>query len=176
MNSQHDRVSNLSVDIRPLDRDRERLALRECVIVLQDHLQRFDARMPAGEAIADDYITRVFERCTESAGEILIAATGAEVVGYVMLLTRVASEEVDEGHYEYGLIVDLFVRDQYRDRGIGGRLLAAAEAIALERGVRWLRIGALAANDGARNLYLGHGFSEFFVELEINLEVRRKPS
>lgn len=173
MNARPERTGSGGVDIRPMHRDRDLQQFRECVIALQDYLRRFDARMPSGAEIADDYIAQAFVRCDESAGEVLIANGDAEVAGYALVLARVASEEIDDGDYEYALIADLFVRDRYRGRGIGGRLLDAAQAHARAQGARWLRIGALAANGGARRLYLARGFSEFFVELEKDLEPDR---
>lgn len=173
MTAPHNQAPSTGVEIRVMHRTSDLRQFRACVIALQDHLRRYDTRMPAGAEIADAYIAQVFERCAEFAGEILVAAEGAKVAGYALVLSKVASDEIDDGAYEYGLIADLFVRERYRGRGIGGRLLEAAQAFARDNGVRWLRISALAANAAARRLYRAHGYSEFFVELEKNLDADR---
>jgi GNAT superfamily N-acetyltransferase len=53
-----------------------------------------------------------------------------------------------------------------RGRGVGGALMEAAEAYALDQGARWLRIAVLAGNEGAWRLYKRHGFADRQVVLE----------
>lgn len=124
MTDPREQAGTAPVEIRPMHRRRDLPRLRECVIALQDQLRRFDARMPTGAEIADEYIAQACARCDESAGAILIATEAA----------------------------------QNRARG---------------HGTRWLRIGAPAADDGTRKLYLAHGFSEFFVVLKKDLTNER---
>lgn len=143
--------------------------LRECAIALQDYEHEMDPRLPTGVDIVTDYMPRMFFRCRHCDGKILIAEVDDEVAGYAMVLTRVTSDELEDGNFEYGLIADLMVLREHRGQGIGQKLLEAAEAHARDRGVRWLRIGVLAKNAAAEGLYAKMGYSKIYVEREKEL-------
>ena len=145
------------------------MQIRECLIELQDAERDLDPRMPAGADIVAAYIPQMLERCDTCEGKIFVAEAADGVVGYVTILTRVSSEELAAGDFEYGLVADLVVRGKYRNFGLGRKLLEAAESYAREHGVKWLRIGALAGNHAARQLYSSSGFSQLYVEVEKDL-------
>lgn len=144
-------------------------ALRELVIELQDFERELDPRMPAGAAIVDEYLAQMFMRCRQSDGKILLAEDDGNVAGFVTILTRVSSGEIEDGDYEYALVADLVVTAKYRRRGIGQQLLQAGERFARSRSARSLRIGVLARNRGAIDLYAAEGFDVLFSELEKKL-------
>lgn len=158
-------------NIRSLNSDTDATQLRACMIELQDFERELDSRMPGGEEIADDYIVQMLQRCRQCDGEVLVADADGEIVGYVTILNRVQSDDLDDGDIEFGLVADLVVRKAFRGRGLGRELMAAAEACARQNDVRWLRISVMAANRGARQMYESMGFSEIYVELEKDLEI-----
>lgn len=143
--------------------------VRECLIELQDFERRIDPRMPPGAAIIDAYITDMFKRCEDGGGRVLVADIDGEVAGYATILPKVRSEQLEDGDLEYGLISDLVVLEAYRGIGLGQKLLAAAEQYAKACKVRYLRLGVLAGNRVAENLYAAAGFLPLFVELEKDL-------
>jgi ribosomal protein S18 acetylase RimI-like enzyme len=61
------------------------------------------------------------------------------------------------------------ILEKFRKMGFGKQLLEAAEAHAMSNGVRWLRVGVLASNPAAMNLYSAMGFSDSYIELEKDL-------
>ena len=63
-------------------------------------------------------------------------------------------------------VSDLIVSAAHRGRGIGRRLLRAAEALAREAGARTIRLSVKAGNVGARSLYAAEGFEEAEIYLE----------
>lgn len=144
--------------------------LRECVIELQEFERAMDPRMPTGEEIADDYIVAMLFRCRMCDGQVLVADIDSEIAGYVTILNRVQSDDLDDGNLEFGLIADLLVREKHRGTGLGQELMAAAEEVAKESDVRWLRISVMSENTAARKLYSTSGFSEIYVELEKDLD------
>jgi GNAT superfamily N-acetyltransferase len=156
--------------IRAFDSKADTQQLRDCVIELQNFEREIDPRMPSGEEIVDDYIVAMLFRCRMCDGEILVADIDGEIAGYVTMLNRVQSDDLDDGNLEFGLIADLLVRKAYRGTGLGRDLIAAAESFATEHDVRWLRISVMAQNAAARKLYASTGFSEIYVELEKDLE------
>ena len=155
--------------IREYDPDVDFAQLRDCVIELQNFERQIDARLPAGEDIADEYITQMRFRCRSCAGRILVADLEGDIVGYVTLLNRVQSDELHEGDTEYGLIADLVIKEAHRGTGLGRKLMQAAEAAATAYGVRWLRVSVMSENTSARKLYSSSGFSELYAEFEKDL-------
>jgi GNAT superfamily N-acetyltransferase len=102
-------------------------------------------------------------------GKVPIADVAGEVAGYATILTRVKSEQLEDGKFEYGLVSDLVVMDQHRNSGLGTKLLDEADAYAKACKVRWLKIGVLAANKKAERLYLLKGFAGQYFEPEKDL-------
>ena len=157
------------VRIREFDEVTDADYVRHCLVELQDFERRLDPRLPPGADIVDEYVPHMLDRCSRCEGKVLVAEVGNEVVGYVTILTRVQSEELEEGDLEYGLISDLVVLQRFRNRGLGKKLLAEAESYARECKVQWLRIGVLSDNQTATRLYSSSGFSGYYVEFEKNL-------
>lgn len=139
------------------------------MIELQNFERDIDPRMPSGEEIVDEYIVEMLNRCRACDGQVLVADVDGEIAGYVTILNRVQSDDLDDGNIEFGLVADLVVRKAFRGSGLGKKLMHAAEEYARDDGVRWLRISVMAANRGARQLYSALGFDEIYVELEKDL-------
>jgi ribosomal protein S18 acetylase RimI-like enzyme len=148
--------------IRPFDLDRDLSAVRECFVELQDLERGIDPRVPAGSEIAEEYLDLMFDRCRRYAGRVLVA----EVAGFVTVHARFRSEEPDDGPMEFALVSDLAVLAASRRRGIGRKLLEAAEAYAHGHGARWLRLSMKTGNEPATALYAKAGFRELEVHLE----------
>jgi len=151
------------------DETRHSSGLRACLIELQDFERRLDPRMPPGAAIVDTYLPDMFDRCKKSGGRVLIAEVDGDVAGYATVMPKVKSEQIEDGDLEYGLISDLLVLEKYRGSGLGKKLLQASEQYARACKVRYLRIGVLAGNQVAEDLYASAGFSPQYVELEKTL-------
>ena len=143
--------------------------VRKCFVELQDFERSLDPRMPPGVEIVDTYIPYMLNRCKMCWGKILVADVDGEVAGFVTILTKVKSDDIEEGDIEYGLIPNLFVAKVFRNRGFGKKLLKAAESYAMGKKVKWLRIGVLADNQVANSLYESMGFETLLLEREKKL-------
>jgi len=157
------------LEIRCLDLPGDLEGLKACVIELQDFEHQLDSRYPDGASIVDAYIPDVLKRSERYEGHILVADVGGEIAGYAMIWARVPPEDIEDGDFECGRLADLVVREKYRGRGIGSRLIAEAEAYARARGVRYLRLGVLDRNSSARALYKSLGYSNCLIEMEKDL-------
>jgi ribosomal protein S18 acetylase RimI-like enzyme len=80
----------------------------------------------------------------------MVAADGKAVVGYVLLLTRRGGRAAR--------LYSLAVAPGSAGRGVGSRLLAAAETAALERGADALRLEVRRDNAGAIQFYERRGY------------------
>ena len=156
----------MEVVIRPCRHD-DLAAVRRCVVELQEFERTLDARLRPGESMADGHWSTIVTRCAEANGQVLVAEQGSAVVGFVAVLAAQPFTELDEPPGTYALVTDLVVLPSHRGRGIGARLLQEAEAFVRAAGATELRIGVLADNIAARQLYLRAGFAphvEVFVK------------
>jgi ribosomal protein S18 acetylase RimI-like enzyme len=88
---------------------------------------------------------------------MLVAERGGEVVGFVAASIRYPEKPWEAAH-PWCSIDDVIVRSDLRGRGVGGRLLAAAEAWARERAAPEIRLSVGEYNQGAIGLYERLGF------------------
>jgi ribosomal protein S18 acetylase RimI-like enzyme len=151
--------------IRDYDAARDAVALRACFVELQETERAFDPRAPRGEAIADAYLARMFERCAKWAGHVFVAEADGGVVGFACVWGRVPPQEVDDDPADAAYVSDLVVLPAWRGRGLGRALLARVEAYAREQGVASIGIGVMHPNRDARRLYERLGYAAVHVEL-----------
>ena len=103
----------------------------------------------------DDIERRLAQAGRDSDAAVLVADSSTDgVIGWVHvravhLLTRDACAEIG------GLVVD----EGRRGRGIGGRLMAAAEEWARRQGLDTLRLRSNVIRDEAHAFYRGRGFA-----------------
>lgn len=87
--------------------------------------------------------------------ETLVASEGALVVGFIGLRCGVLYESDDR----YAQIMAMVVAESHRQRGLGGQLIRAAEAILTERGVRILVVTTGNQRDRAHTFYERNGYT-----------------
>ncbi len=155
--------------IREYNNETDYKGLRRCVIAIQDYERSIDPRMPQGKDIVDAYVPDLFRRCEVHKGKILVADIDGSVVGYVLILCKVISEDIDDGGLEFACIGDLAVLKEFQKKGYGKKLLSAAEDEAKASDVKWLRINVLSSNHIANKLYLSEGFRPYSTSLEKTL-------
>jgi GNAT superfamily N-acetyltransferase len=85
---------------------------------------------------------------------VLVAAAGRVVRGMVSVQLVISTAEGGPAAW----LEDLVVAKAHRGRGLGSRLLAAAEAWACRRGVTRLQLVAEEANQPALQFYHRHGW------------------
>jgi GNAT superfamily N-acetyltransferase len=108
-----------------------------------------------------DHTDRGLERQNEGLGAFLIAWLDGEAVGYITAHWRASPQSPEawlDGETAY--FEDFIVVKEHRDRGIGTAIMASAEAMARERGLRRMTIGVGVENDGARRLYERLGYAD----------------
>jgi ribosomal protein S18 acetylase RimI-like enzyme len=88
---------------------------------------------------------------------VLERKSTGEVVGQVFIQWNSSDIRYADGRRR-GYLYALRVKPDYRERGLGTRLLRAAEEILLRRGMRTASIGVEKSNPRARALYERYGF------------------
>lgn len=153
------RASDATVLVRPA-RDEDRPALRALNAALQAVERALRPSRCAPEALPGRVLE---EMLTRARGGVLVAVEGEAVVGF--LAWRI-DEDLLETEPKGLVVTDLVVAETHRGRGLGGRLLEAAEARAREAGAARLRVTALVSNEAAISAYVARGFASAFVTFE----------
>lgn len=91
---------------------------------------------------------------TDHAGRIWFVTSGGERVGYVALCFGYSIEF--RGHDAF--LDELFIKAEYRSRGIGKEVLKLLETEAKKLGVKALHLEVAHENDRAKHLYETIGF------------------
>lgn len=127
---------------------------------LADSPQAFGSSYAREAAYTDEEWLAGIERfCDPSRGAGFVADDGdGRACGLVGCIRD--DELRDEDETERGIIISMWTAPEVRRRGVGTRLLAAAEAWASDRGLAELRLRVHEANVAARDLYRRAGFRE----------------
>lgn len=95
------------------------------------------------------------------------AAGPTDIVGFVMYGPETGSYEQS---VDRGIIENVYVHPDYRNRGIGAALLDRAERALAESGVDVIALEAMADNEAAQRLYARRGYRPHRIELEAPVE------
>ncbi len=152
---------------RPDDRER----LRQLVLELHQTLRPLDADLAPGEEIIDTYLEHLLATQLKTHGTILVATHDGQPVGYLCLFGKVDPETPDEINRPHAFLADLYVRRDFRRRGIGTRLLEKAEALSYRLGVHKIELGVLTGNQEAIRFYQRQGYAGRILVMAKHLRV-----
>ncbi|MGB5092843.1 MAG: GNAT family N-acetyltransferase [Parvibaculum sp.] len=140
----------------------DRMALIALMSVLHDSEAAHEANRSSGALSGESHLDWVLHEIDMLGGATLVAEVAGVVEGFLCYAV-----EEDPGTFvkpemrRHGMIWDICVSAAMRGRGLGSRLLHAAEADLLARGVREMRLYVLAANSRARALYEEAGYVDY---------------
>ena len=100
--------------------------------------------------------------CVET---VILAKVAEEAVGFA-LVRVVPSVLYTAPHAE---LTELYVIDEYRQRGIASDLIAFAEKVAVQKGARSILVQTGEDNVPALTLYKKHGYEEYDLTLKKKL-------
>jgi ribosomal-protein-alanine N-acetyltransferase len=100
----------------------------------------------------------------EHGGIELVADQDGRVVGYLLCVIESAQAYVHSRYGRHAYIAELVVAEAMRGKGLGQRLIAAAETFARDNNVPSIFIGVLAGNEPADRLYEHLGYGRYSIE------------
>jgi ribosomal protein S18 acetylase RimI-like enzyme len=92
----------------------------------------------------------------ERFGVAHLILSGGETAGYLVVTFGFSVEFGGRDAF----VDELFIRDEFRGRGIGKAALGRAEEVCRERGIRALHLEVERANERAQTLYRKSGFQD----------------
>ena len=122
-----------------------------------------DGRVVLSEENIIKWVSLAQELLSKDPNSIFIAEVDGKIIGYVMFVKKV--ETPLKLKYDYALITDLYVKPEYRGKGIGKKLLLTVLEYLKREGVKYVEITVWANNIKAINLYKKLGFKEYSIRM-----------
>ncbi len=145
----------------------DRAALIAMMTAFQDFETTLHANRRPGAEIAADYLAILEREVAAKRGTILVAEHDAAPIGFVCCWADHDDDELIHAETRpHGYIADVFVTAAERGRGVGGALIAAAEAYLAGLGFARVRLISLAANTVACAVYEHLGYSAYEITYE----------
>ncbi|HXC56744.1 MAG TPA: GNAT family N-acetyltransferase [Rhizomicrobium sp.] len=132
---------------------------------LQAFEKRFEANRRLDAAVAAEYFTVLSARLARNDGLVRLAEADGGAIGWIAAVIEDNDVYVVDAERTIGYIVELFVVEAWRGRGVGRALIAAAEDWARRRGVATMLIGVIPDNARAAAVYRRAGFAPYALQL-----------
>ncbi|SDJ40757.1 Acetyltransferase (GNAT) family protein [Halovenus aranensis] len=134
---------------------------------LAESQRRFESHL-----LVSENRTRIRESiCNHIATGRLLVARDEAIRGFIMFTIEVGGYEQDVTR---GLIENLYVDPDYRNDGVGSRLLGNAETELQTQGADVVTLDVMAANEAGRRFYRRHGYEPHRLELEKDISEREE--
>ncbi len=88
-----------------------------------------------------------------NSAEIFIAHDGVQNIGFMHIQKAATPPYPSVKQHHHAQIVDLFIREDYRSKGIGKALIKKANEWSLENGLKYLELMAQSKNKKAKEFY-----------------------
>jgi len=142
----------------------DELGVKKCILELKKYESQFDL-----DYLTDDIsVSKLFEdiqKGKENGGEIFVAETEGKIVGFISLNIVNKNDELITKRVDTVYISDMVVLPEYRNRGIGKKLLDKAEEFTKERKIKYIKLIVFADNEVVKKLYEEKGFSSYEVTM-----------
>lgn len=106
------------------------------------------------DSVFEKYLYEAIEKDTPN---ILIAKDNDAIAGFITF----AIEEhnyIDTHIKQFGEIMEIFVKKEYRKKGIGTKLVKEAERFFVNKGIKYVKISSSSLNDNATKFYKENGY------------------
>lgn len=140
--------------------------ITRCFTYLQNTEAALEAdRLQSSLGLALKYLAFLQAQCRSHEGALLVALSNKSVAGFVAVWRESDGENMITSLHSFAYISDIVVLPEYQRTGIATALMMAAEKHAKSLGVSHCKVGALAHNTGAIELYRRCGFRSYEVTL-----------
>lgn len=134
--------------------------LKEMWLMHVDNEPEFVNRKVVEQSDLKDY----FENCFNGSGKSYLFI--AEENGGFAGLCKVNIEEIQKFFNQTTILYldDIYVREEFRKKGVAKLLIAQTEILAKQKGIKWLKCRVYSFNSPAQNLFKLSGFKALYSE------------
>jgi ribosomal protein S18 acetylase RimI-like enzyme len=161
---------------RPPDRVRIRKYQPDDANVLKEMLMDFqkcmmtmdpEQRTKRDDDFGSNYLQLMLRELEENSGTLIVCVKDGRLVGFSASLVcpRSSYDDLEFVPERIGRITELYVIEELRGNGIGGRLLRSSEDILRSQGCTRVEIGVMSWNPLAHLLYKKNGYAEQFIRM-----------
>ena len=147
---------------------------RETALAFIDGLQRYEHGVEPNRrtdaAVAAEYFDVLMAAVAENGGLVRIAEHDGRAVGWAVAWPERDEIYVRDEERLYLYISELYVDEALRGGGIGLALIASCEDWARAQGIAQSRIGVLAENSRAAQVYARAGYRAYAIRLAKRLD------
>jgi len=157
---------------------KDRSLLLDLTTKLQTYVKSIDElhRIKNLSGYSDAFLEETLSNVKKYQGKIWFVEVDKKVVGYIIGVIWEQSEinRLEIGHHLLGEVIDLFVDEKYRGRGIGKTMLQKMENYFIDKGCDSMWIRVFSANEKAHKLYKKTGFIDREVGMLKNINYEKK--
>jgi ribosomal protein S18 acetylase RimI-like enzyme len=145
-------------DYREEDRD----ALLELVNKLEEYVKPLDPlkRVKNLPGFTEASLHETLENVEKYQGKITFAEESGKIIGMIIGVIWEQSEKnkLEIGPHTVGEVVDLYIEEVYRGKGLGKKMLKMMEDYFISKGCDSMWIEVFTPNENAHNVYKKYGF------------------
>lgn len=142
----------------------DELGVKKCILELKKYEGQFDHDYLTDENSVEKLFSDIQEE-KKKGGEIFVAKSNGQIVGFASLSIVNKNDELIVKKVDTVYISDMSVLPEYRNMGIGRKLLDKANEFAKEKGIKYIKLIVFADNIKAMSLYEKKGFKNYEVTM-----------
>ncbi len=151
----------MMVTIRPFT-ESDRAAAVDLFHELNRHEAEISGDRKTDRAAAEICVTEMqADAATRPGVSVVVAEVDGQVAGLMVFAEHLDDSFIEAHLRRSGRVEDIVVAEAFRGQGIGRALLAEAERLARQGGMKRLRLTVLSGNDGALSAYGRFGFRDY---------------
>ena len=129
-----------------------------------------DDRLPlAAEGGGEIYGQRLAEQLSDPEARVIVVELGSQLVGYAFGVVVDLVPDMFE-HARSGLLVDIFVEQEYRGRGIGRKMTTSMAQWFSEQGLQYFEWHVAAGNSAGIDFWRSMGGDDLLVRMRLELD------
>ncbi len=128
--------------------------------------------LPPGNDYGERYTADMMNKVKENKGKIYIACEGEKQIGFVAGIMEEQTEDdrLNNGAMVSGRIIELFVEEEYRGKGVGKLLMEKIEQYLKEQGSTHLFVEVFAPNKDTYEIYKKFGYKDISIDMYKSLK------
>lgn len=147
-----------------------RATLADLDVLLQCEQGIIGAERPFSPTLKDDpvHYYDIEKMLTDPQTDVVVAVLNNAVIGCGY--SRIEDSKPYDKHRQHAYLGMMYVRPEYRGKGINALVIEKLQALAKERGITELRLEVFALNQAAIKAYEKVGFQALLVEMRKRLD------